>query len=84
MEKLKAVKKARIGIYTMGLQAYWNQFAGLHDRMIEYGKFIEKKVAAMDVEVYNYGLVDCEEEGRKAGEYFNQHNVDLILAHSGT
>lgn len=84
MEKLKAVKKARIGIYTMGLKAYWNQFAGLHDRMIEYGKFIEKKVAAMEVEVYNYGLVDCEEEGRKCGEYFNRNNVDLILAHSGT
>lgn len=84
MEKIKAVKKARIGIYTMGLKAYWNQFAGLHDRLIEYGKFIEKKVSAMDVEVYNYGLVDCEEEGRKCGEYFNTHNVDLILAHSGT
>lgn len=74
MEKIKAVKKARIGIYTMGLKAYWNQFAGLHDRLIEYGKFIEKKVSAMDVEVYNYGLVDCEEEGRKCGEYFNTHN----------
>lgn len=60
MEKIKAVKKARIGIYTMGLKAYWNQFAGLHDRLIEYGKFIEKKVSEMDVEVYNYGLVDCE------------------------
>ena len=44
MEKLKAVKKARIGIYTMGLKAYWSQFAGLHDRMIEYGNFIAKKV----------------------------------------
>ena len=84
MEKIKAVKKARIGIYTMGLKAYWNQFTGLHERLIEYGKFIEKKVSAMDVDVYNYGLVDCEEEGRKCGEYFNMHNVDLILAHSGT
>ena len=27
MGKIKAVKKARIGIYTMGLKAYWNQFA---------------------------------------------------------
>lgn len=53
MEKIKAVKKARIGIYIMGLKAYWNQFEGLHDRLIEYGKFIEKKVSAMDVEVYN-------------------------------
>ena len=33
MEKIKAVKKARICFYTMGLKAYWNQFAGLHDRL---------------------------------------------------
>ncbi len=84
MEKLKAVRKARIGIYTMGLKAYWNQFQGLHDRMLEYGRFIEKKVKEMDAEVYFYGLVDCEEEGRRCGEFFNEKGVDLILAHSGT
>lgn len=84
MEKIKAIKRARIGIYTMGLKAYWTQFEGLRERMIGYGKFIEKKVLEMDVDVYNYGLVDCEQEGRKCGEYMNAHNVDLILAHSGT
>lgn len=85
MEKLKPTKKARIGIYTMGLKAYWNQFAGLRERMIEYGQFIADKVAEMEqAEVYFYGLVDCPEEGKKAGEYFNEHNVDLILAHAGT
>lgn len=84
MVKIKAVKKARIGIYTMGLQVYWKQFNGLRDRLIEYGRFIEKKVRAMDVEVFNFGLVDSEETSRKCGEYFNAHNVDLILAHSGT
>ncbi len=85
MEKLKQTKKARIGIYTMGLKAYWNQFAGLRERLIEYGQFIADRVSAMgQAEVYFYGLVDCPEEGRKAGEYFNEHNVDLIFAHAGT
>ena len=84
MSKLKETKTARIGIYTMGLKCYWNQFEGLHDRMIEYGEFIAKKVHEMDVEVFFYGLVDCEDEGRKCGEYFNVHNVDLIFAHAGT
>ena len=84
MEKIKPVKKARIGIYTMGLKAYWSQFPTLHDRMIEYGSFIAKKIAEMDAEVFFYGLVDCEEEGRKCGEYFNSNNVDLIFAHAGT
>lgn len=82
--KLKETRKPRIGIYTMGLKTYWNQFEGLHDRMIEYGSFISDKIKAMDADVYFYGLVDCEEEGRKCGEFFNEKNVDLIFAHSGT
>lgn len=74
---------ARIGLYTAGLHAYWDQFAGLHDRLIEYNKFIEKKVSQWG-EVFDFGLVDSETSAREAGEYFNAHNVDIILAHSGT
>jgi hypothetical protein len=36
--------KPKIGIYTMGLAAYWNQFPGLRERLLEYGNFIAKKV----------------------------------------
>lgn len=84
MEKIKTQKKAKIGIYTMGLKCYWAQFEGLRERLLDYGRFIAARVEAMGAEVFFYGLVDCETEGRKAGEYFASRNVDLILAHSGT
>jgi L-arabinose isomerase len=84
MHKLKETKKPRIGIYTMGLKSYWTQFEGLRERIISYGEFITEKVSEMEAEVFFYGLVDCAEEGKKAGEYFNSNNVDLIFAHSGT
>lgn len=84
MSRKKEQKQARIGIYSMGLKAYWTQFPGLKERMIEYGQFITNKIAGFGAEVYFYGLVDCEQEGKKAGEYFNGHNVDLIFAHSAT
>jgi len=80
---IKAIKKPRIGLYTIGLRAYWEQFEGLKDRMIEYGQFLEKGMSEHG-EIFNYGLVDTEEEGRKAGEWFNKNNVDLIFCHSGT
>ncbi|MCD8196749.1 MAG: L-fucose/L-arabinose isomerase family protein [Lachnospiraceae bacterium] len=67
----------------MGLKAYWAQFPGLEQRLKDYGKFIAGKLEA-DAEVYNFGLVDCERAGQKAGEYFNEHNVDLIFAHAAT
>lgn len=80
---LKPAKKPRIGLYTIGLKVYWTQFSGLKDRMIEYGKSLEKRMLNWG-EIYNYGLVDTEAEGRKAGEWFNEKNVDLIFCHSGT
>lgn len=84
MGKLKQSKKARIGVYTMGLKHYWGQFPGLRERIIGYGDFIAGNIKAMDAEVFYYGLVDCEEEGQAAGEFFNSNNVDLIFAHAGT
>ena len=80
----KPLKKPRIGLYSMGLKAYWAQFPGLRERMIEYGAFIAKKLDSMGAEVYNFGLVDCEQAGQAAGEYFNTHGVDLIFSHSAT
>lgn len=83
MEPIKSVKKARVGLYLIGLQAYWRQFPGLKNRLTEYGTFIEQGMAVYG-EVYNYGIVDTEAEGRKAGEWFNERNVDIIFCHSAT
>ena len=81
--KQKETKRARVGLYSAGLQAYWSQFAGLHDRILGYNAFIESRVGQWG-EVFNFGLVDSEVAARDAGESFNAHNVDIILAHSGS
>ena len=75
--------KARIGLYSAGLNTYWAQFAGLKDRLLGYNRFIAERLGQVG-EVYNFGLVDDETAGRQAGEYFNAHNVDIIFAHSAT
>lgn len=81
--RLKPIKKARIGLYSAGLKAYWNQFEGMRERLIDYGKFIEENLMGYG-EVYNFGLVDDEVTGRTAGEWFNKKNVDIIFSHSAT
>ena len=83
ISKIKPERKAKIGLYSGGLKAYWSQFPGLHDRLVEYGTFIENKLSNWS-EVSNFGLVDCEEAGRAAGEYFKKEDVDLIFCHSAT
>lgn len=80
---LKPPKRARVGLYSVGLEAYWEQFPGLRERLLGYGGFIENKLAAWG-EVHNFGLVDTETRAREAGEWFGSRNVDLILCHAAT
>lgn len=80
---IKPIRKARIGLYSMGLKAYWTQFEGLRERLIQYGKFIEEKLREFG-EVYNFGLVDCEDAGRQAGDWLNSKNVDIVFCHAAT
>lgn len=80
----KTKLKPRIGLYSMGLKHYWGQFPGLEGRMKHYGAFIAEKLEEMGAEVYRYDLVDCEQAGKAAGEYFQAHNVDLVFAHAAT
>lgn len=82
-EKIKPIKKARVGLYSVGLKAYWDQFKGLRERLINYGKFIEMRLSEWG-EVFNFGLVDDEISARAAGEWFNTKNIDIIFCHSAT
>src|SRR5438045_1043119 len=83
LNPIKPAKMPRIGLYSVGLRAYWDQFPGLRERLIGYGQFIEQRLSAWG-EVCNFGLVDTEGEGRKAGEWLNAQNVDLVFCHSAT
>ncbi len=83
ISRIKDVKKVRIGLYSAGLHAYWEQFAGLKECLLGYNTFLKEKMSAFG-EVFDYGLVDTEEEGRAAGEYFNSHNVDIVFSHAAT
>lgn len=76
--------KAKIGLYSIGLQKYWEQFEGLRERLVGYNRFISEKMSEFDCEVFNFGLVDCEERARAAGEFFNGNNVDMIFLHCAT
>lgn len=76
-------KKARVGLYSVGLETYWGQFENLKSRIHAYNDFIEEKLEG-DAEVFNFGLVDTIEKSREAGNYFNANNVDIILLHAGT
>ncbi|MBI4559251.1 MAG: L-fucose/L-arabinose isomerase family protein [Candidatus Hydrogenedentes bacterium] len=80
---IKPALRARVGLYSIGHPHYWVQFEGLLDRLLGYGQFIERQIEAW-AEVSNFGMVDSEEQGHRAGDYFNEHNADLVLCHAAT
>lgn len=80
---IKPHPQPRIGLYSLGLQAYWDQFPGLRERLIAYGQFIAQRLSAWG-EVHNFGLADTADKGRAAGEWLNSKNVDLVFSHAAT
>ena len=82
-QPIKPGLRARIGLYAIGHPHYWNQFPGLRDRLLAYTSFLERRMAEWG-EVFNFGMVDEEAKAREAGEWFNRHNVDILMCHAAT
>lgn len=76
--------KARIGVFGIGLAAYWPQFEGLKERLEGYQRQVEARLAGMGVEVISAGLVDTAPAAQRAGDRFAAANVDLIVCYVGT
>ncbi|HET9737136.1 MAG TPA: L-fucose/L-arabinose isomerase family protein [Solirubrobacteraceae bacterium] len=76
--------RARIGVFGIGLAAYWPQFSGLKERIEGYQRRVEERVAQLGGEVVSAGLVDSEQAAREAGDRFAAAQVDLVLCHAVT
>ncbi len=76
--------KAKIGVFGIGLAAYWPQFDGLKERLEGYQRDVEAKIKAMGATVVSAGLVDDAPGAKQAGDLFASENVDLIVCYVGT
>jgi L-arabinose isomerase len=74
----------RIGIFGIGLAAYWPQFDGLRERLEGYQRGIEQRVASLGAEVVSAGLVDTPQAARKAGETLAAVRPELLLLYTAT
>lgn len=76
--------QAKIGVFGIGLAAYWPQFEGLKERLEGYQKLVETRISAMGAQVISAGLVDDAPGAKAAGDLFARENVDLIICYVGT
>lgn len=74
----------RVGLFGIGLEAYWPQFEGLKERLEGYVQRVAGKLQRPGVEVVNLGLIDTPEKALDAGHRFRREDVDLIFLHVTT
>ena len=74
----------KIGLFGIGLDAYWDQFPGLQQRLEGYLGIVEQKLAAIHPQVLNLGLVDTADKAFAAGRQFRRQEVDLIFLYVTT
>src|SRR4051812_23634108 len=74
----------KIGLFAIGLDAYWSQFEGLKDRLEGYLQVVEQKLAKVHPGIVNVGLVDTPEKAFEAGRTFRREDVDIIFLYVST
>jgi L-arabinose isomerase len=74
----------RIGVFAVGLAAYWPQFEGLRERLDGYQRRLEERLAELGAEVVSAGLVDTAESARTAGDRLAAGRVELVLVYAAT
>jgi L-arabinose isomerase len=74
----------KIGLFGIGLDAYWPQFEGLKERLEGYLGIVESKLVRDGIEIVNLGLIDTPEKAFDAGHAFRAADVDLIFLHVTT
>ncbi len=74
----------KIGLFGIGLDTYWGQFNGLHDRLIGYQNQIKARMEALGAEIIDAGLIDTPERAVEAGIFLNSKNVELVFLYIST
>jgi len=74
----------RVGVFGIGLEAYWPQFEGLRERLEGYQREIEVRLSAAGADVVSAGLVDTAQRAREAGTTLAAAGLDLLLVYTAT
>ena len=77
-------RSLRVGLCGIGLDAYWNQFAGLKSRLEGYVGQVATRLARPGVELVNLGLIDTPPRSREAGHQCRREDIDILFLYVTT
>ena len=78
------MRNVRVGLFGIGLDAYWPQFNGLQERLLSYLDVVAERLHHPGVDVVNAGLVDTPVKALAAGHRFRREDVDLVFLYATT
>jgi len=80
-QKLLNAKKdsPRIGVFGVGYDKYWEQFAGLLDELIQKHAAIIDKIQTKEVTVIDFGMVDNPQKAYDTVKKLEAANLDLVF-----
>jgi L-arabinose isomerase len=76
-------EEAKVGVFGIGLAAYWPQFGGLKERLEGYQRKVERRLGEW-ASVISGGLVDDAPKAQEAAQAFLCAGVDLVFCYVGT
>src|ERR1700749_2172040 len=74
----------KIALFGIGLDAYWDQFEGLKDRLTAYLGVVAEGIRQNGVGLVNLGLIDSVDKAFEAGDILKQEDFDLAFLYVTT
>lgn len=79
MIERKAKRTARIGVFAVVHEVYFEQFEGLKEKFFAYHNELLEQIRTNDVEVIDFGLVGSNAEGYEAAKRINEQGIDMLM-----
>ncbi len=83
-QALFTMSQIKVGLFSIGLAAYWPQFPRLRERLSGYGMFVGNKISALGTCVIDAGMVDDQPSALAAGDRFAREQVDIVVCYVTT
>ena len=81
---MKQSFSTRVALFGVGLDTYWPQFEGLHERLLGYQATIAQQLGTFQAEVFHFGLVDDPTEARAVAQRIREARVDIVVLYIST
>lgn len=84
-KEMQHKKQIKAGLFGIGLDTYWPQFAGLKERLEGYLSIVSSYISENEsVDLINVGLIDNPERAATVGAFFRKEQIDIIFLYIST